>query len=33
LATAGVATLDPGGSQLWLQDPDGNVIELTDAPL
>jgi glyoxylase I family protein len=33
LAAAGVETLDPGGSQLWLRDPDGNVIELTDAPL
>lgn len=33
LATAGVETLDPGGSQLWLRDPDGNVVELTTAPL
>jgi glyoxylase I family protein len=33
LAAAGIATLDPGGNQLWLQDPDGNVIEITDAPL
>lgn len=33
LAAAGVETLDPGGSQLWLRDPDGNVVELTDAPL
>ena len=33
LASAGVETLDPGGSQLWLRDPDGNVIELTSAPL
>jgi glyoxylase I family protein len=33
LAAAGISTLDPGGAQLWLQDPDGNVIELTDAPL
>jgi glyoxylase I family protein len=33
LAAAGVETLDPGGSQLWLRDPDGNVIELTNAPL
>lgn len=32
LQAAGVETLDPGGSQLWLRDPDGNVIELTDAP-
>lgn len=32
LADLGIATLDPGGNQLWLQDPDGNVIELTDAP-
>lgn len=32
LQTAGVETLDPGGPQLWLRDPDGNVIELTDAP-
>lgn len=31
LAAAGVATLDPGGNQLWLRDPDGNVIELTGA--
>ena len=33
LASAGVETLDPGGAQLWLRDPDGNVIELTSAPL
>jgi catechol 2,3-dioxygenase-like lactoylglutathione lyase family enzyme len=33
LAAAGIATLDPGSSQLWIQDPDGNIIELTDAPL
>lgn len=32
LRAAGVETLDPGGRQLWLRDPDGNVIELTDAP-
>ena len=32
LQAAGVETLDPGGSQLWLRDPDGNVVELTDAP-
>lgn len=31
LAAAGVPTLDPGGNQLWLRDPDGNVIELTGA--
>lgn len=29
LAAAGIPTLDPGGDQLWLRDPDGNVIELT----
>jgi catechol 2,3-dioxygenase-like lactoylglutathione lyase family enzyme len=33
LATAGVEMLDPGGNQLWLRDPDGNVVELTTAPL
>ena len=33
LADAGVASLDPGGSQLWIQDPDGNIIEITNAPL
>jgi catechol 2,3-dioxygenase-like lactoylglutathione lyase family enzyme len=33
LAAAGVETLDPGGTQLWLRDPDGNVLELTSAPL
>lgn len=32
LAAAGVETLDPGGAQLWLRDPDGNVVELTSAP-
>lgn len=32
LASAGISTLDPGGNQLWIQDPDGNVVELTDAP-
>lgn len=31
LAAAGVPTLDPGGNQLWLRDPDGNVVELTAA--
>jgi glyoxylase I family protein len=31
LANAGIETLDPGGNQLWLRDPDGNVIELTAA--
>ena len=31
LAAAGIETLDPGGNQLWLRDPDGNVVELTDA--
>jgi glyoxylase I family protein len=29
LAAAGVVTFDPGGDQLWLNDPDGNTIELT----
>jgi catechol 2,3-dioxygenase-like lactoylglutathione lyase family enzyme len=33
LAAAGVETLDPGGSQLWLRDPDGYVVELTTAPV
>jgi glyoxylase I family protein len=33
LAAAGVEILDPGGAQVWLRDPDGNVIELTTAPL
>lgn len=28
LAARGVETLDPGGPQLWIRDPDGNVIEL-----
>lgn len=29
LAAAGVETLDPGGDQLWVRDPDGNTVELT----
>ena len=29
LTAAGVETLDPGGDQLWVRDPDGNVVELT----
>lgn len=33
LQAANVETLDPGGSQLWLRDPDGNVIELTTVPV
>ena len=33
LRAAGVEMLDLGSNQLWVRDPDGNVIELTDAPL
>ncbi len=29
LAAAGIEVLDPGHDQLWVRDPDGNVIELT----
>jgi glyoxylase I family protein len=29
LAAAGAEMLDPGGSQLWVRDPDGNTVELT----
>jgi len=30
LQVRGVPCLDPGGSQLWVRDPDGNVIELCE---
>jgi catechol 2,3-dioxygenase-like lactoylglutathione lyase family enzyme len=30
LAARGIATLDFGGSQLWVRDPDGNVVELCE---
>jgi glyoxylase I family protein len=29
LAAAGVETLDPGGNQLWVLDPDGYTVEIT----
>ena len=29
LAAAGLPTLDPGGDQLWVKDPDGHTVELT----
>jgi len=29
LAAAGLQTLDPGGDQLWVKDPDGHTVELT----
>jgi glyoxylase I family protein len=29
IAAAGLQTLDPGGDQLWVLDPDGNTVELT----
>lgn len=29
LAAAGLETLDPGGDQLWVKDPDGHTVELT----
>jgi glyoxylase I family protein len=29
LAESGLQTLDPGGDQLWVRDPDGYTIELT----
>ena len=29
LAESGLPTLDPGGDQLWVRDPDGYTIELT----
>jgi catechol 2,3-dioxygenase-like lactoylglutathione lyase family enzyme len=32
LAAAGVETLDPGGNQLWIRDPDGNTVELIEPP-
>lgn len=31
LATAGVETLDPGADQLWILDPDGYTVEITQA--
>ena len=30
LQARGVPCLDPGGNQLWVRDPDGNVIELCE---
>ncbi len=32
LALAEVETLDPGGNQLWIRDPDGNTVELIQPP-
>jgi catechol 2,3-dioxygenase-like lactoylglutathione lyase family enzyme len=29
LAAAGLEVLDPGNDQLWVRDPDGNVVEIT----
>lgn len=29
LTAAGMDTLDPGGDQLWVRDPDGYTVELT----
>jgi catechol 2,3-dioxygenase-like lactoylglutathione lyase family enzyme len=29
LASAGLEVLDPGHDQLWVRDPDGNVVEIT----
>jgi len=29
LRAAGITMLDPGGDQLWVQDPDGHTVELT----
>jgi catechol 2,3-dioxygenase-like lactoylglutathione lyase family enzyme len=29
LCAAGVEMLDPGHDQLWVRDPDGNVVEIT----
>jgi len=31
LEARGIPCLDPGGSQLWVRDPDGNVVELCTA--
>ena len=31
LEARGVPFLDFGGSQLWVRDPDGNVVELSEA--
>jgi catechol 2,3-dioxygenase-like lactoylglutathione lyase family enzyme len=31
LAEAGVETLDPGADQLWVLDPDGYTVEITQA--
>ena len=28
LQAAGIETFDPGGSQLWVRDPDGNTVEI-----
>jgi catechol 2,3-dioxygenase-like lactoylglutathione lyase family enzyme len=32
IAAAGLEVLDPGRDQLWVRDPDGNVVEITAAP-
>src|SRR5262245_30557237 len=32
LAAGGVETLDPGGDQLWVLDPDGYTVEITCVP-
>lgn len=29
LAAAGLEVLDPGHDQIWVRDPDGNVVEIT----
>ena len=31
LQQAGIKMLDPGAGQLWIQDPDGNTVELCTA--
>jgi catechol 2,3-dioxygenase-like lactoylglutathione lyase family enzyme len=31
LAEAGVEVLDPGADQLWVLDPDGYTVEITQA--
>jgi catechol 2,3-dioxygenase-like lactoylglutathione lyase family enzyme len=31
LRERGIETLDPGGDQLWVLDPDGNTVEITRA--